>query len=56
MFFVRFIPSGLDLAIRNGWMYWNCPKSEQFFNKEGAPEIPLNVNYHIAYYEGRKKK
>lgn len=41
----------LDMVIRKRWMYWNCTKCEQQSNREAEPEIPLNVNYSIAYYE-----
>jgi hypothetical protein len=41
----------LDTVIRKRWSHWNCSKCEQRANREAEPEIPLNVNYSIAYYE-----
>ncbi|PKN63909.1 MAG: hypothetical protein CVU57_17240 [Deltaproteobacteria bacterium HGW-Deltaproteobacteria-15] len=49
--FCRFYSKCLDAVIRKGWMHWNCAECEHRFNKEAAPEFPLNVNYSIAYYE-----
>lgn len=41
----------LDVVIRKNWAYWNCTKCEERANREAEPEIALNVNYTIAYYE-----
>lgn len=41
----------LDLVIKKQWMDWSCSKCEQGFKREKEMEIPINVNYHIAYYE-----
>jgi tRNA(Ile2) C34 agmatinyltransferase TiaS len=49
--FCSFYSECLDIAIGKGWMHWNCAKCEQRFNKEAEPELPRNVNYHVAYYE-----
>jgi hypothetical protein len=49
--FCPFYSTCLNTAIREQWSRWNCAKCEQRANREGEPEISLNVNYSIAYYE-----
>ncbi len=53
--FCSFYSECLDVVIGNRWNHWNCTQCEQRFNKGAAPEIPLNVNYNIAYYEVSEK-
>lgn len=40
----------MDTVIKKRWSNWNCGKCEQRSNRS-EPEIPLNVNYTIAYYK-----
>ncbi len=49
--FCPYYSNCLDTVIRKRWSHWNCMKCDQVSNREAEPEIPLNVNYSIAYYE-----
>jgi hypothetical protein len=41
----------LNTAILKQWSCWNCANCDHRTNREAEPEIPLSVNYGIAYYE-----
>jgi hypothetical protein len=49
--FCPFYSDCLNTAIRKRWSHWNCMKCGERTNRQAEPEIPLNVNYSIAYYE-----
>ena len=49
--FCQYYSDCLSAAILNQWSYWNCANCEHRGNREAEPEIPLYVNYGIAYYE-----
>jgi hypothetical protein len=49
--FCPFYSDCLNTVIRKRWSHWNCMKCEERTNRQAEPEIPLNVNYSIAYYE-----
>ncbi len=41
----------LNTAVLRQWSHWNCADCDHRANREAEPEIPLHVNYGIAYYE-----
>lgn len=49
--FCPFYSDCLNTAIRKQWSDWNCASCDHRANREAEPEIPLNVNYGVAYYE-----
>jgi hypothetical protein len=53
--FCPFYSDCLSEVIRKQWSRWNCAKCEQQTNREAEPEIPLNINYSVAYYEVNTK-
>ncbi len=51
--FCPFYDHCLNHAINKSWRYWNCGECRYKFDQRARPELRLNVNESIEYYDLR---